>query len=865
MALRAGDQLGRYELLGGLGAGGMGEVYRARDSRLGRTVAIKVLPASLSSDPARRQRLEHEARVTGLLNHPNILAVHDVGEHAGAPYLVAELLEGETLRERLRAGAVPVRKAVDYALQVARGLSAAHAMGIVHRDLKPENLFLTKDRVVKILDFGLARLGRAPEPGDEATAKVASGTDPGTVMGTAGYISPEQARGEAVDHRSDLFALGSVLYEMLSGRRAFHGESSAETLSAILRDEPPEFPADRQIPPVLDRLVRHCLEKKPDDRFQSARDLVYELEGLSGSSGAAGNAVRPDAVRPRRRWVIAGLSGVLAVVALAGAFLAGRRTAPSSIPTYRQITFRRGLATSGRFTPDGKTIVYAATWDDGSAPEIYSVRTDAPESRSLGLPPGQVAGVSSKGELAMLLPQTSLNAIVVPGSPAILARVPLSGGTPRPVAEDVICADWAPDGERLAALRRVNGVHQVEFPLGTVLARETSADQPLTCPRLSPRGERLAFGTPDGYHVLDTASGRSFSITGIPEWLHGTHWSWSPSGEEIWFTASDAMERRPLEAVSLSGRRRVLARIPGSLELHDVSRDGLVLLSHAFSRMRVFAHAPGGAGERELSVFDGTDVEDLSADGRLVLLSERGAATGDRQFVYLRQTDGTPPARLAEEGEATTLSPDGRWVLVKAAQLGGEVPKWQGLRAVPVGAGDVREIPTPGLEVRWAAWVPDGKRILVRGREPDRGWRLFLVDIDGGTRRAITPEGVSLFACGRRWVACLGPTNRLMLYPLEGGTPRELPGLEPGLRPLRLSEDETSLLVSPPRATRTAPVRVERVDLATGGRVLLHEFKPADMAGVWIYFAPLVTPDGRGYAYTYYQWLHNFYVADGFR
>jgi hypothetical protein len=177
----------------------------------------------------------------------------------------------------------------------------------------------------------------------------------------------------------------------------------------------------------------------------------------------------------------------------------------------------------------------------------------------------------------------------------------------------------------------------------------------------------------------------------------------------------------------------------------------------------------------------------------------------------------------------------------------------------------VREIATPGLEVRWAAWVPDGKRILVRGREPDRGWRLFLVDIDGGTRRAVTPEGVSLFACGRRWVACLGPSNRVMLYPLKGGEPREVPGLEPGVRPLRLSDDETSLLVSPPRATRTEPVRVERVGLATGRRVLLHEFKPAEMAGVWIHFPPLVTPDGRGYAYTYYQWLHNFYVADGLR
>jgi len=494
------------------------------------------------------------------------------------------------------------------------------------------------------------------------------------------------------------------------------------------------------------------------------------------------------------------------------------------------------------------------------------VRTDAPESKSLGLPPGQVVGVSSKGELAMLLPQGNLNELAADFNfPLTLARVPLSGGTPRPVAEDVICADWAPDGERLAALRRVKGMRQVEFPLGTVLARETPTDQPLSCPRISPRGERLAFGAPDGYRVFDTASGRSFSIRGIPEWGHGVWWSWSPSGEEIWFTASDTMEVRPLEAVSLSGRRRVLARIPGTLTLKDVSRDGRVLLEHAFSRGRVFAHAPGEAGERELSIFDSTTIGDLSADGRLALLSERGAATGNKQFVYLRKTDGSPPMRLADEGFPLSLSPDGRWALVTAHVYIFEVQKWPGLRVVPIGTGDVRTIAAPGLQVAGADWVPDGKRILVYGREADRGPQVFVLGTDGGGRRAVTPEGIASCCPGRRWVACRGPTNRVTLYSLEGGESREVPGLEPGLRPLRLSEDETSLLVSPPRANRVSPLRVERVDLATGRRTLVHEFKPADMAGVWIYYPPLVTPDGRGYAYSYFQCLHNLYLADGFR
>jgi hypothetical protein len=462
---------------------------------------------------------------------------------------------------------------------------------------QPENLFLTKDGVVKILDFGLARQALVASAEDTHSPTLEWETGPGVVLGTVAYMSPEQARGETVDHRSDLFTLGSVLYEMLSGRRAFHGDSSVETLSAILKEEPPEFPEERQVPPALDRLVRYCLEKKPGDRFQSARDLVYELEGLSGSSAATGKAVRADVARSRRCWLTGGMAGLLALAAFGGGLVAGRQTAPSSLPTYRQITFRRGLATSGRFTPDGKTVVYAASWDDAPAPEIYSVRTDAPESKSR---------------------------------------------TPRAVAEDVVCADWAPDGERLAALRYANGARQVEFPLGTVLARETPVDQPLTCPRFSPRGERLAFGTRDGYRVLETTSGRSFIINGVSEWSHGNWWSWSPNGEEIWFTASHAVQTRPLEAVSLSGRRRVLARVPGSLTLKGVSREGLVLLEHAFARARVFAHAPGDSGERELSVFDQTRVWDISADGRLVLLGERGGATEDKQFIYFRHTDGSP-------------------------------------------------------------------------------------------------------------------------------------------------------------------------------------------------------------------------------
>jgi len=292
MALAAGTKLDGYEVLGLLGAGGMGEVYRARDVVLKRDVAIKVLPTFVSQDPDRLRRFEQEAQAAAALNHPNILAVYQFGVFEGAPYLVSELLEGSTLRQMLQRGPLQVRKTIDYAVQIAHGLAAAHEKGIVHRDLKPENLFVTKDGRIKILDFGLAKLTQRQPDSDGAAPTLTAGTDPGMVMGTAGYMSPEQVRGKAVDHRTDIFAFGAILYEMLTGKRAFQRSTSAETMTAILNDEPPAISQLVQsIPPGLQRVVHRCLEKNPEQRFHSASDLAFALEALSesGSSPTAGN------------------------------------------------------------------------------------------------------------------------------------------------------------------------------------------------------------------------------------------------------------------------------------------------------------------------------------------------------------------------------------------------------------------------------------------------------------------------------------------------------------------------------------------------------------------------------------------------
>src|SRR5262245_27840267 len=326
MTLPSGTKLGSYEILAPLGAGGMGEVYRARDNRLERAVALKVLPTDFAKDADRLRRFEQEARATSALNHPNILTVHDFGLHEGAPFIVMELLEGEELRAQLDEGALSVRKAIEYAQQIAAGLAAAHEKSVVHRDLKPENLFVTKDGRVKILDFGLAKLRPQKLAGgvDSEAPTLKPLTDPGVIMGTVGYMSPEQVRGQEADHRADIFSFGMILYEMLSGKRAFNGASVADVMSAITRDDPPDLSeSNAKISPALDKIVRRCLEKKPEQRFQSTSDLGFALEALSSPSSSSGSNLTTAASaivaettrsvwRGRMPWVVAGVFALLA-------------------------------------------------------------------------------------------------------------------------------------------------------------------------------------------------------------------------------------------------------------------------------------------------------------------------------------------------------------------------------------------------------------------------------------------------------------------------------------------------------------------------------------------------------------------------
>ncbi len=399
--LTSETQLGPYRIEGILGQGGMGAVYRAFDSRLGRKVAIKILPPALAADPERLRRFEQEAWAAGTLDHPNVLTIYDVGTHDGMSYLVSELLDGETLRDRLRGGALPRHKALEYARLIAAGLTAAHERGITHRDLKPENLFITRDGRLKILDFGLAKFAGTTniETLSERIRGDAqpSGSQSGIILGTVGYMSPEQVQAEAVDSRSDLFNLGAILYEMLTGRRAFQGSTPIETLQAILKEEPQLSDDDPNLGRGLARFLRHCLEKDPRERFQSAKDLSFDLEAL----GLPSSAAAPSDGKWNFKTTAAALSVLALILLLAGRQFVFVHAAPP--PSFRQITFRPGLVTSGRFTRDGQTVVYSAGWE-GRPVESFTTRIDAPESRPLELPSAAgVLGVSSAGELLLTL------------------------------------------------------------------------------------------------------------------------------------------------------------------------------------------------------------------------------------------------------------------------------------------------------------------------------------------------------------------------------------------------------------------------------------------------------------------------------
>ncbi len=478
-----GQVIGHYRVLEKIGSGAMGEVFRARDERLGRDVALKLIRPASSDNPDHLRRFELEARAAAALNHPNIVAIYDVGFSDGTPYIVCELLEGKTLRKRLAEGALPVRLAVDYSLQIVQGLIAAHDHRIVHRDLKPENLFVTSDGRVKILDFGVAKLQSSPEDSGRSVEELTTVTKSGAVIGTVAYMSPEQLRGKTVDHRSDIFSVGAILYEMLAGRRAFRGETEVDTITAVLKEDPPAINLEQAgVPESVLQIVRHCLEKEPENRFQSVRDLGFALDTLSSASGGRTNRFgvsRPQAILVP--WAIAAV--FLAATLL---LLVNQWRQKTVSPSYRRLTFEQGTVYSARFAPDFRGVVYGAAWN-GKPLQIFSTVGDSLLSQPLNLADANLLAISRSGELAVSLHGAHLAHLEMVGT---LARSPFAGGSPREVLEDVAWADWDSNGE-LAVVHHAQGSDRIEFPIGHVLYQSKGGW--ISHLRFSPQGDRIAF------------------------------------------------------------------------------------------------------------------------------------------------------------------------------------------------------------------------------------------------------------------------------------------------------------------------------------------------------------------------------------
>jgi WD40 repeat protein len=852
MNLAGGARLGPYGIVSALGAGGMGEVYKARDERLDRDVAVKVLPAHLAEDVVALARFEREAKAVAALSHPNILGIFDVGREGSTAYVVTELLEGETLRERLAAGPLPPRKAADYAAQIARGLAAAHEKGIIHRDLKPENVFVTGDGRVKILDFGLAKQEQRPaDLGPTNTPTRMATTDPGVVLGTVAYMAPEQVRGQPLDHRADLFAFGVTLYEMLTGRRAFERETAAETMTAILKEEPPELTVlNPKIPQGVVRIVQHCLEKRPEERFQSARDLAFDLEAIAAGATTGTQAAAMPERRRHRRVAVAAMAFVV-VCCVAGAYLVGRlveRRAVAPLPTFRQLTFQPQKITGAAFAPDGETIVFSAARET-SAPELFILRPEYPEPTPLGLQRTHVLAVSSKGELAVL---TNVEGSAWRSFSGTLARVPLGGTGPRPVLGDVSSADWSPDGTELAVI--VSGSRdRLEYPIGKVLYESSGG---LGWVRVSPRGDRVALTEHPshfddrGFVITVDRSGKRTVLAGEYGSLEGL--AWSPAGDEVLFTGQrlsggySSYASYEAYGVDLAGYLRVVSRSAGGFTLLDVSRTGRWLVTRDDRAIGIRGRGPNGQAEIDLSFLDGSWGPILSTDGRTMVFTDVTAQVGANYSFYMRGTDGSPVVRLGE-GLATDISPDGKWTLA-ITQAPQQVVMW------PTGSGEKQPFERGSLTgIRFATFFPDGKRILVCGNEEGKASRCYVQEIAGGPPRAATPSGERGFVSqdGRRAVVwTVG--NAPLLCQLDGDGCEAAPSASDRDIPIGWSPDGESLLMLRSSSGQRLGA-IERVDLRSGKREVVREITLPERLGELFLASASLSADFKAYAYAFFR------------
>jgi hypothetical protein len=833
----AGQTLGPYRLEAQIGKGGMGAVYRGWDERLRRSVAVKVIPIHGPHSSELARRVEIEARASAAISHPNVVAVYDVGTVGDLAFVVEELVTGESLRGLLDRGPVRPPRSLELAIHLARGLAAAHGRGVLHRDLKPENLIVADDGTLKILDFGLAKL---------TTDLGADLDESGTIHGTVGYMAPETARGEPADAGADIFAVGAILYELCTGRRAFGGASHAERLTAVLRDTPPLD--DEGLGPLAP-VVARCLDKDPRRRFQSALDLAWSLELLIGVPPT----FRPNPAKAparSRRAMLAGLAVTsLGGIAL-GSLLQRRLARPRTPPEFRQLTYRQGRLMSARFTHDGASLLYGAEWDGGPLTS-YMLRLDGGIARQLDLPPADILSVSARGELALCLGRRN---VVGQSASGRLAVAPLEGGAPRPLIDDVQEADFTPDGAELAIVRRGGRGFRLELPAEHVLLDVAGW---ITHPRVSPDGARVAclvHPNPQDDRgdvvVVERADGRLRTLSAGWDSVAGL--AWDPDGERLWFSAAAAGANSAVRTVTLGADQSLVAHTTGRFRLHDVRADGRAIVSVDAWRLRTLIGAPGASGpiERDVSLTDFSLAVDLSADGGTLLMGEFGIVESNNG-TYLRPMDGGPPLRVGD-GLPLALSPSGTRV---AALLPTDT--------LDVAIYNTANAEQPALalapltRISWGRWL-DEETLIAVGSAADRAQRLWRFAPGRGAPAPITDEGIfGRFELDslRARLAFVDPSGRLMILDLATSSFRVLPG---SYRDRFVSGwlSEKDIILLRPTAM---PLSLMGVDAKTGDAAAWMEIAVPPV-GFKAVDGLVLRRDGMRYAYSYGQELSQLYL-----
>ncbi len=667
-------------------------------------------------------------------------------------------------------------------------------------------------------------------------------------------MSPEQVKGKAADARSDIFSFGAILYEMLSGRRAFHADSAGETMAAILKEDPPDLSVTGQnVAPALERIIRHCLEKSPEQRVHSAHDLAFELEAASGLSGASATAAAGSSARRLRLPLVAALSALFGL--LVGALLF-RSFAKSPSPTYQMLTFRKGTISGAFFAPDGQTVVYSAAWE-GRPSRLFSTRLSSTESRPLSPLEGELLAVSSAEDLAIGLGRRDPNGTMT------LARMPLAGGAPRTILERVKSACWSPDGQTLAVIRTLGAGERdrIEYPIGKTLY-EAAADHYLWLPRVSPKGDAVAFVEASvsqvGKVVLVDLAGHRQELSSGWDSISGL--AWWPDASEIWFTAAAGKSDSSLYGVSVSGRTRLIRQEATSLDLGDVSKAGRVLFASRKSVGGLIAAVGANAVERDVSWLDESSIPILSLDARTLVFTEVGRGGGAGGAVYSRSLeDATADAVRLGQGAAVALSPDGLGVLAVP-------PTGKGLVVLPTGAGEPRRIDTGDVSITFrGGFFPDGKRVYFKGTAPGRPLRIYAQALAGGPPKPISAEGVAegvivLSPDGSR-IAAPG-ADGILLYPTDGGAPRPLRGALPGEWPVQWGEDGRSLWALRPGEL---PAKVFRIEIESGRRELWRALAPHDLSGVAGISTVVMTGDGNTYVYEVPRAFSTLYVVEGLK